>query len=458
MKAIVGVDIGSSALKAVLVRKNVDGSLSEDVEIFHEPLRSRVADIPEGHFEENPVIIREQVFEILRKNVASASEKDLTIEAIAFTGQMHGGLIVDRNLEPLSHFITWQDKRGDEIQANGKSYAEELRERKSIDPSGVSIHTGFLITSLYWLKTQNKIPDKSAYVLGIYDWLTSIVVDRAVTDSGSAAAWAMFDPIEKKWRNELIESIGISQSFLPEVREPGAFLGTINEQISKELRLPSTIRIHASIGDTQAAYLGSECRKDQILLNFGTGSQSMWETTNTQATDGVDIRYLHSGRFLACAPTLAGGEAYRIVATFFQDVARTFAGNEIPIPEILSIMDRLALSSESKGLKMDPIFSGSKFRLIRERGFLGGITSNNFSAAPLVRALVEGMMEEVATPYFQRGEFRHSGLVGAGSGLKHNPSLCAQAETRFGLPLRLARFQEAAATGAAMLCAGALVE
>ncbi len=449
MRAVIGIDIGSSAIKAVLF--DTEGMLELHSE--HRALNSRIADTLQSHFEENPKLVRAQVFDILRSFARFARESAITIEAIAFTGQMHGGLLVDANLDPVTNFITWQDKRGDEPYARKKSFVEKLRASALSDPTGVGIHTGFLISTLFWLKQQEKIPSRTQYVLGIYDWLTSILVGRPVTDISSAAAWGMFDPIAKAWRTDLLDLAGIPSSLLPDVVEPGIDLGTISAAVTEELGLTQGIHIHASIGDTQAAYLGSECKPNEILLNFGTGSQSMWETTRLEATLGIDIRYLRNGSYIACASTLAGGEAYRIAANFLMEVVKQFTSNEIPLPRTLEIMDRLALISNSDGMTIDPIFRGSKFRANSDRGSILGVSSDNLHPGAVVRALAEGMIEEVAAPYFNRNENQQFvGIVGEGSGFRRNPALQAIAQARFGLPIRTGRFEEGAAVGAAMLC------
>ena len=312
MNAVIGIDIGSSAIKAVLL--SLDGN--DVLRSERRDLDSRILPTPPGHFEENPNVIRGQVFDILRSLAQFAHGESITIEAIAFTGQMHGGLLVDSNLEPLTDFITWQDKRGDELRPSGKSYVEELRSFAAPDVTGVGVHSGFLISTLYWLQQHHAFPSSASYVLGIYDWLTSLLVGKPAADISSVAAWGMFDPITKTWHSDLLESAKVLMIVLPDVYEPGDFLGTLRPSLANEVGLSRNVRIHASIGDTQAAYLGSECAPNEVLLNFGTGSQSMWETSRLEATAGTDIRYLRIGRYLACAPTLAGGEAYHTYGKF----------------------------------------------------------------------------------------------------------------------------------------------
>jgi sedoheptulokinase len=449
MKAVIGIDIGSSAIKAGMF--DLDG-----MSVLHSEygtLNARILSSPAGHFEENPHLIRAKVFQIIRSLAEFTRQEAITIEAIAFTGQMHGGLLVDSQLEPLTNFITWQDKRGDEIEQNGRSYVDELRSHAPPDPTGVGIHTGFLISTLFWLQKHNAIPFNTAHVLGIYDWLTSILVSRPLTDISSAAAWGMFDPITKSWYTDLLDAAEIPMSILPDVFEPGAFLGFTAPALADEIGIARGVRVHAPIGDTQAAYLGSECAPHEILLNFGTGSQSLWETSRLEATVGTDIRYLRNGRYLACAPTLAGGEAYLIIANFLREVVKEFSGNEISVQETLETMDRLALESDSNGIAIDPIFRGSKFRQDSERGVFTGVSSENLHPGSFVRALVEGMIEEIARPYFIRTENRTpAGVVGAGNALRRNAALRAMAEAKFGHALHFGRFEEAAAAGAAILC------
>ena len=454
MSAVIAIDIGSSAIKAILCEQASGRALR----IERRALESKIETPNPSYFEEDPTQLRDLVFETARALAAYATDCRQSIVGIAFTGQMHGGLVVDSQLCPLTNIITWQDKRGDEIRPSGKSYVEELRELLPADPTGVSIHTGFLAATLYWLVENKAMPARTSKVLGIYDWLTSMFAGRAVTDITSAAAWGVYDIVALGWKHDIISAANISPEWLPEVAEPGVDLGPIDKGIADILGLPYETRIYGSIGDTQASYLGSGCTAEEILLNFGTGSQSMWEIASSKvsqpvATEGTDIRYLRDGRYIVTVPTLAGGKAYWILAEFFRSVLQEFGGIEPPFDKVYAIMDALALRSDSGGILFDPIFSGSKFRDERDLAAISGITGSNFTSKALVRALVEGMIEEVAVPYFIReGKCHHKQLVGAGNGLRKNAALREVAEQRFGLSLMLSEHLEEAAYGAAKLC------
>ncbi len=453
MNAVIGVDIGSSGIKAVLYAPETGAVLNH----ARAPLDARVTKTPQGHFEEDPALIRDATFQLIREITDAAKNAGHHIEAIAFTGQMHGGLIVDEALQPVTSFITWQDKRGDEASLNDRTHVEDLREQYPDDPTGTGIHTGFLLSSLFWMARHGRLPDRGRYVLGIYEWITSVLIGRAVTDVSSASAWAMFDPVSKEWKSDLIRYADIPFEWLPVVAEPGEDIGEIVPRFAAELGLPLETRVHASIGDTQASYLGSGCTRDEVLLNFGTGSQSLWETTIPLATEGTDIRYLNKDTWVVTASTLAGGEAYRILADFYRETVREFAGRDVTPHEIYEAMNRMASTADSSSVVFDPIFAGSKFGGRGDvRASISGLMAMNFTPSNITRALVEGMIEEVARPYFiRKGQRQHDGLVGAGNAMRKNVSLRDAAERRFGLKLRLAEYEEEAAVGAALLAAGA---
>src|ERR1035437_1455352 len=184
MSAVIGIDVGSSAIKGVL--------LDEDTVLCTErtPIPTQLTTDPQ-HFEHDPIAVRDAAFDLIRLLSRRARDAGQGIRAIAFTGQMHGGLIVDDKLRPLTNFVTWQDKRG-------TSMLDELDRMFPHDPTGVGIHNGFLLATLSWWKTNGGFPAGSAHILGIYDGLTSLLAGRAVTDITSVAAWAMFDPVRKE--------------------------------------------------------------------------------------------------------------------------------------------------------------------------------------------------------------------------------------------------------------------
>lgn len=441
----IGVDIGSTSIKAIALEHETRRVL----DVVTVLLDSREQGLPSGHHEEDPRRIQELTWGLLLKLGRAYGER---VAGIAFTGQMHSGMIVNARLDPLTNLVTWQDKRGDELASDGQTYADLLARISGLDPTGVGIHSGFLATTtLWWRQNGLQIP-AAAYPIGIYDWLTSLLVGHAVTDITSAAAWGLFDIEAMDWRWNVLAALGLRSDQTPTVHEPGDLLGTIQPDAAKELSLSLETKVYASIGDTQASYLGAGTTSEEILLNFGTGSQSMWETSSPIATPGTDIRYLRNDRYIVTAPTLAGGAAYRILAEFYNSVLESCGHPALDLNRLYDIMNDAALRSGSRGIAFDPIFGGSRWRDPSARASISGLTCENFKFGSVTHALLAGMIEEIAAPYFTREvTLRHKRLRGAGNGMRRNGALRKIAEERFALSLVLSESEEEAARGAALL-------
>lgn len=451
-RCTIGVDIGSTSTKAVLY--DVEGRHS--LHVASDTTRPVIYGIAAGHYEEDPIQLREAAYSAIREVTRYATENDHSLEGICFTGQMHGGLIVDRDLKPLTNFVTWQDKRGDET-LNEMSLVTGLATQ--VDPAtlaglGTDVHTGFLGITLAWWKKNNLIPAHAYKATGIYEWIAATISDfEVVTDPSSAAAWGLYSVRESSYISEIVDALGLSPGLLPEVRGIGDRVGSVTPVAARLLGLPSGLPIYNSMGDTQASYLGSGCRPHEVLLNFGTGSQIMWESTDFVRYEGTDLRHLSRGRYLVTGPTLAGGKAYAILNQFYADVLKQIAGVAMSSDDIYERMNTLASESGNSGLKFTPYFNGSRTHGHDLRASLSGLDSNNFNTSNVTRALLEGMVDELWEPYDQSDHPHHTSLVGSGNGMKRNKALQQIAEARFGMPLRMTDTHEEAAVGAAMVAA-----
>ena len=449
----IGIDLGSTSIKGVLYSPVCDEVLHiESRQIF-----PRVATVP-TQYEEDPIVIRDAAFDVVHALAQQAKEIGVRIVRIAVTGQMHGGLLVDAGLKPVTNFITWQDKRGDEKEEGKASLVQNLVSVVPFDlmeETGGYLFTGYLGVTIASLLKQDALLAHAHSMLGIYDWLACMLAGaKPTTDITSASAWGMYSITRKCWIPEILQAAGIEERLLPIVLEPGAVLGTISPQYAQVLELPPDLEIVIGLGDTQASYLGCGGAPDKIVLNFGTGSQCLWETEKTFPTPGTDTRYLGDGRHLATVPTLAGGLAYQLLEEFFEEVVREFSGTEVSKESAYSAMERLGRQvGDVKGLSFTPLFNGSRFLASDERAAITGLSRQNFHPGNMISALLHGMIEEVAAPFFARqaGASDFDGLIGSGNGMRRNKLLQEIASKRFGLPLSIPKHPEEAAVGAALV-------
>ncbi len=104
MKYVIGIDIGTSAVKSVLV--------SEEGRVVCEHAESYPLHRPNpGWSEQNPEDWAERTIASLRKLMEKSQVAPSDVEGISFSGQMHGLVLVDAEGKPLRPAILWNDTR-----------------------------------------------------------------------------------------------------------------------------------------------------------------------------------------------------------------------------------------------------------------------------------------------------------------------------------------------------------
>ena len=99
---VFGIDVGTTSVSGVAV--DADGCVAATASVPHE------ADLPRreaGVDEQDP----ERLLSATQEVVAQLQRAGGRPRLVGWTGQMHGVVAVDRNLHPLTPFVTWRDAR-----------------------------------------------------------------------------------------------------------------------------------------------------------------------------------------------------------------------------------------------------------------------------------------------------------------------------------------------------------
>ena len=375
---------------------------------------------------------------------------------------MHGTVLVSHDGHPLTPFIGWQDHRCDEnMPGSNKSYIDRMIELASKDGfkrEGCRPATGYMGSTLFWLKENNALPDEPATACFLPDYVVMRMTDHTpVTDPTNAGSSGIFDVIARKWDYNLIRRLGIQRISLPEVRRSGEIVGGLTAEASKKTRLPQGIPVSVACGDNQASFLGSVAdRRNSVLVNIGTGGQvSLWVPKYVEAKNAETRCYLDESYLLVGADT-CGGSSYATLHRFFLDIGRAFfgaKGNENLYDEMRRQAAKVLPRTE--GLRCEPFFAGSRLDPNR-RAALMGMSETNFTVGHVTRALLEGIAHHFKKLYgdmLQSGVSPRRCLVGSGNGIRKNSLLAEIFSDTFNMPIKIPMNREEAAFGAALLAA-----
>ncbi len=427
MKAI-GLDIGTTTVSSVLY---------EDGRVLHAITRPNDSALPSDRPWEK-LQDPGRILEIALGEVEELTAACPEAACIGVTGQMHGIVYLDRDARPVSPLYTWQDGRGNLPLENGESAVERLHRL-----TGYDLATGYGLVTHYYNSLHGTVSGAASSLVTIHDFIAMSLAGRTspLTDASDAASFGFFRGSEGCWDRDAIRLAGMDDGILPEVAEDplvGLYRG----------RIP----VYAAIGDNQASFLGATGGQyDAMLVNVGTGSQFSVYSGDYLSCAGLETRPFPCGGYLIVGASLCGGRAFALLESFFRDVAEKMTGEKVG--NCYPAMDRLLLSSgEPEDVpEISPLFQGTR-QDPSLRGTIGGLSTDNMTAAHFLHAMIRGMAGELYDMYLRYLENggERKPLYGSGNGLRKNLPLQRCFADLFRQAPRISDCVEEAACGAAI--------
>ena len=436
---IIGLDLGTSSLSAVLfdTRK---GIVSASEECANDAGIAGASGDSQGQDAE---IIADAACRLIGRMARSAPPGKIT--GLALTGQQHGLLAVDENLNPLTPLVTWRDRQA--------GASEAIRRHRHAASTGCFLHPGYGGLTLHHLISNGKLPGRTHKVFSITGFLAARLTGRCVEDETMAASWGLLSLRTRQWHGELLEMLGIPMAILPEIAPAGGALGPI--VCPKLLKLSShfgQVTVFSPVGDNQAGFAGAcEAGGGEAVVSLGTSSQISVFSRKRRFSPEIETRPFPGGGYLRVYAALCGGWAYAYLAGFFQQAVARIAGIEMPLASVFERMNEFATTTDSAGLAADTRFAGERNGK-GAAGAISGINTANLTPANLTRAFAGGIAGELAAAARRAGLLDGiTRLMVVGNAASRIPLLVKALESQFGLPCRVVDQGGGTALGAVRL-------
>ncbi|MBQ8344082.1 MAG: MerR family transcriptional regulator [Clostridia bacterium] len=427
----IGIDIGTTTVSATVI----DISNKRQLESYSVEHNSYVCSGTKS--EQDVSIILDKTERLLFHLINSYSN----ICSIGITGQMHGIVYIDKNGNPLSNLINWQDKRGDEILECGKSTSQIIK-----DITFESIPTGYGIVSHYYNMIKGIVPKDATGICSIMDLFGMRIcgLKKPITHTSVAASLGMLDVEKSCFMWDKLSLLNIDKSFLPEVTDKSLIIGKCQG-----------IPVSVAIGDNQASVLGSiKENSESILVNIGTGSQVSMIGDCYKSSPDIESRPFIEGKYLLCGSALCGGYAYSMLESFFRSYTVSIGMEEASQYSTVNSLASSAYKNGSEGLNVDVSFFGKRSDPLR-RGSITNIDKESFTPSALALGVLKGMCRELYDLYSMFG-ITKTHMVASGGAVRKNPLLRQLLKDTFNMEISLNSTLEEAATGAALLSALAI--
>jgi xylulokinase len=258
-----GIDIGTSAVKAVLA--DAGGEVRAAAET---PLRLST---PRPYWcEQDPRTWWQAALTVCARLRGAAPEEWGAVRALGLSGQMHGAVLLDDRDRVIRPVILWNDGRAyDECRA----LAAECPDLATI--AGVAPLPGFTAPQLMWLaRHEPETRRRIARLLLPKDYLGLRLHGRHVTDPSDAAGTLLFDQQAGRWSEPLIAAAGIDPAWLPEIRPSASVAGPVTPDAGRALGLPAGLPVAVGAGDTAAGGVGlGAVGPGDAVISIGTSGQ-----------------------------------------------------------------------------------------------------------------------------------------------------------------------------------------
>lgn len=258
---LIGIDLGTSAIKGVLL--GADGRILAKERRATELLRPRP-----GWVEFSPERCYELLGEVIRALVRAAPA-DARVAALALSGATGNALLMDSRGNPLGNAISWMDTRALE---DPKVDPADIPPEEVHRVAGWPYFRGFPLVQLAWLK-QNRpeIFDKAAVAAMNITYLYHCLTGRYGMDYSTASTFYLQDQVKRQWYPPFLKWLGLSEDRLPALLPSGSLLGGITAQAAAETGLPEGTAVVLGAFDHPSAARGVGVLKPgEALLSCGT--------------------------------------------------------------------------------------------------------------------------------------------------------------------------------------------
>ena len=192
------------------------------------------------------------------------------IGAVCIDSFMHNCVLLDADDEPLTPVFTWLDQRGsDGIELIRSRLGDRFHET-----TGCRFHPMFPVFKLASMRLANAMVLQSARrIVSIKSLLVHKLTGVWLEDHGIASASGLYNVLERRWHEEVLDILGLKAGCLPEVASRDRIAGRVTPSAAAQYGIAPGTPVVNGTGDGFATNVGSSCEvPESICVTLGTSA------------------------------------------------------------------------------------------------------------------------------------------------------------------------------------------
>jgi xylulokinase len=254
-----GLDLGTSSLKALLINEN-------GVPVASASAAISVSRPMPGHSEQNPADWIEACGVALDGLKASHRKELAAVKGIGLSGHMHGSTLIDASHNVIRPCVLWNDTRS-HVEAAALDSIPAFRAL-----TGNIVFPGFTAPKLVWVKNHEPHNfNRVAKVLLPKDYLRLWLTGEAISEMSDSAGTGWLDTGKRTWSDELLSHCDMTTSQMPSLIEGSEVGGHLQRKLASRWGMAGAPVVAGGAGDNAAAAIGMGAVKDgDAFASLGT--------------------------------------------------------------------------------------------------------------------------------------------------------------------------------------------
>jgi len=387
MSYLMGIDVGTTGTKTVLINENGD-TIATSLEEY--PLY-----IPRPNWsEQNPEDWWRATVKTIGNVLTRSGINAKDIAGIGLSGQMHGSVFLGDNHDVLRPCILWNDQR---TAKQCEYITERIGKKRLIELTCNPALTGFTAGKILWVReNEPQIYEKIRKILLPKDYVRFRLTGDFATEVSDASGTLLLDVRKRNWSKEVLSELEIDPDFLPPCYESPEITGTITKKVADITGLSPGTPVVGGGGDQAAGAVGNGIVKYGMLSSTIGTSGVVFAFSEEVKIDpeGRVHTFCHAvpGKWHVMGVMLSAGGSLRWFRDSFGEEEKKEASKRGIDPYDIMMEKAAKVPPGAEGLIFLPYLSGerSPYPDPNARGVFFGLNLRH-RKKHLVRAVVEGV-------------------------------------------------------------------
>lgn len=368
---LLGIDIGTSATKAVLIDQN--GKVLSQGRAEHP-----ISYLKDNWVEQNPLDWWKS-FSVATK-IALKELNGRSIAGVAISAQAPTLIAVDTEGNPLRPAMIWMDRRAD-------SESIELLQKvpNIFELTGNRSDPFYLASKILWfIKNENELYQNTKYFLQIPGFINFKLTGKFGLDKAHASLMQLLNNNQNGWNHEVCEAVGVDVSKFPEIASCDSLLGEVTPEAQSITGIPSGTPVFFGSVDGSSAALEAGAIDPGIVAEMtGTSTVLIIPTDGAIRCESfISMSHSITGRNLQLGAMVASGASVQ----WFQE---KMLNSSIGIEDLVKGAEKI--KPGSGGLIFLPYMMGERAPIwdSHARGVFFGLSLTT-TPFEMFRAILEG--------------------------------------------------------------------